>query len=109
MKRAALAAAVVFLLLGLSQAYAQEPAPPPPVALDLGETDILQLACGVAVDKAQAEGLSVRYCRRHEQVVEGTRASVTVAISIPGTGKFLVRVDFRKSLWWSTGFSVTPG
>jgi len=74
---------------------------------DLGETNLLLLACGYAIDKAVAEGLTVRYCRRHEpEQIDGYKALVSIKVKTD-IGRFLVKVEFRKSLWWASSFGVT--
>lgn len=103
------AAALVAVVMGLLFAYQGQAQEPAPAQADLGQANLLLLACAYATDKAVAEGLTVRYCRRQEpEKVDGYRARVSIKIATD-VGRFLVQVDFQKSLWWATSFGVTPG
>jgi len=105
-----LALACIALVVALWSAYsspAQEPMPPPAAEVDLGEANLLVLACAYAMDKAVDEGLIVRYCRRQApEEVSGYKAEVHAKVVIEGYGPFLVDVEFRKSLWWVQDWDV---
>jgi hypothetical protein len=101
-----LVAACAILALALVMAY-QSPAQAP-TSPDLGETNLLLLACGYMTDVAEAEGLQVRYCRRHQpEEVNGAKAKATVTLGTDA-GRFVIEVEFQKSLWWATSFGATP-
>lgn len=96
---------VCAMALGLwaYSAPAQEPAPAPDY-----ETNLLTLACSRAIGLAQKEGLSVVWCRKESEEVNGYEAIVGVRVKIPVYGKFRVTVSFRKSLWWAEDVAVEP-
>jgi len=89
--------------------WAQEPPPPAAAEVDLGETDLLVLACVYATRQAVKEGLEVRWCRRDgAEEVTGYEAKVHVMVMIPGLGRFKVQVALMKSLWWVQDWTVAP-
>ena len=90
-------------LFGTYQGQAQE------APLDLGETNLLLLACDYVTALAKDEGLEVRYCRRYapDEIV-GYDARVVVKVSVPHVGRLLVGVNFKKSLWSVQAWDVTP-
>ena len=87
-----------------SYAGAQEPTP----ALDLGETNLLTLACQVSTAKALREGFTIKWCRKEEEIVTGNQALVVARIKIPALGTFKTYSSFQKSLWWVEGWTVEP-
>ena len=98
-----LAACTVFALalVGAYQGSAQEP------PTDLGETNLLVLACNAATTLAEAEGLVVRYCRRYApEEGNGWQAKATVKVST-SAGIFIVGMNFQKSLWSVHAWTVT--
>ena len=101
------AALLVLALLVTYQSAAQEPPLPPAIKVDLGEENLLVLACAYATQKAVEEGLVVRWCRRNEpEEVNGYKAKVHVKVAITDYGRFLIDVEFQKSLWWVQSFDV---
>ncbi len=113
MRTKLLALTCIVLAAALFSAYqgsAQEPPPPPaPAELDLGEQNLLVLACAYMTQKAVDEGLAVRYCRRAApEEVSGYQAQVHAKLMIEGYGGFLVDVGFLKSLWWVGTWNVGP-
>ena len=86
------ALAVLGLALYASAGSAQE------APLDLGEQDLLLVACGDALGLAADQNVPVRSCRRVSEEVTGTRAEVVVRLATP-YGVFHVEYHYRKSLW----------
>ena len=110
MRTKLVAAACIVLVVALFSAYqgaAQEPPLPPAIEVDLGEENLLVLACAYATQKAIEEGLVVRWCRRNEpEEVSGYKAKVHLKVAITEYGRFLIDVEFQKSLWWVQSFDV---
>ena len=75
--------------------------------LDLGETSLLLLACGDAIDLAQRENVPVRSCRRVSEEIAANRATMVVRIATP-LGVFHVTSRYRKSLWSGQVLEVDP-
>src|SRR3970040_702184 len=100
MRTKLVAAACIVLVVALFSAYqgaAQEPPLPPAIEVDLGEANLLVLACAYATQKAVDEGLAVRWCRRNEpEEVNGYKAKVHVKVAIEDLGRFAINVEFQK-------------
>ena len=73
---------------------------------DLGERNLLIQACNYAKVQAEVQGLTVKWCRKAEEIVIGNQAVVRVSILVAGVGKFLVTVYFQKSLWSVQAWAV---
>lgn len=112
MKTKLLCVACIVLVAALFSAYqatAQEPPVPPAVMVDLGEVDLLKLACAYSANKAAKEGLAVKWCRRAApDALDGYQAKVYAQIKIGGYGVFNIETSFQKSLWWVADWAVTP-
>ncbi len=85
-----------------SSARAQDPVP------DLGQQDLLALACDFSIDRASLEHIPVHACRRAApDQIDAYKATMTVKIFTVGYGNFLITISFYKSPWWVGSFSPT--
>ena len=75
--------------------------------LDLGEQNLLLLACGDALDIATEQNVAVRSCRRVSEEIEGTRATTVVRLAT-SFGVYHVTARYRKSLWSGRILDVQP-
>ena len=89
---------VTFLLaLGIATNRAHSEVPP----LDLGESNLLNVACNLAYDNVEAAGFHMLHCRRSApDVINGNQAIIFLSVSATGDSKAKVKVYFRRSLWW---------
>lgn len=77
-----------------SAGHAQAPAP------DVGDINLLVLACDHAKLSAGDAGLTVRNCRRAApEEIDGNRALVHIRVATNETGVFLLDFNFQRSLW----------
>lgn len=111
MKKKLIILSCAILLLASFGAYngtAQDPTVPTQ-QIDLGEEDLIQLACKFAISKAEAEQLNVKWCRfAGKSSLEKNKSTVEVAVNVVEYGKFKFKASFIKSLWWPTGYTVEP-
>lgn len=76
--------------------------------LDLGQTNLLLLACDYAKDLAAEEGITVKNCRRNApEEVNGYKADVSIRIST-NVGVYILEYSFMKSLWGVKNLVVVP-
>ena len=103
MKKYAVIVACAIMAMALYASAGQAQAPGP----DLGDTNLLQLACDHAALSAASSGLGVRSCRRASpEQVDGDRALVFVRIVTHEAGAFQLTFNFQRSLWSVQNFSV---
>lgn len=99
-----LVAAILILAVALygSTATAQE------APLDLGESNLLTLACADAHGQA-GPGITVRNCRRAApEEITGNFAVVTVRVAT-NVGPFLLKFHYTRSLWAMRKLDVVQG
>ena len=97
----ALACVLLAAALFASAGQAQDPGP------DLGDVDLLALACDHAAISAAGSQLTVRNCRRYGvELIEGNRAQVSVRVVTKEAGPFVLAFHFQRSLWSVQGFTV---
>lgn len=94
---------IIVLLIAMigSQASAQDP------AQDLGEINLLKIACNHASLTAGAAGLTIKNCRRFQpDSVEANQAVIVLRLVTNESGPYILTFFFHKSLWSVDNFNV---
>lgn len=97
--------AFVALIVALGAASTADSQEPP---LDLGEQNLVQLACQYAYDVGEREQVAIRWCRVHSVDVSPLHARVVVRIRTETLGKHDFAFVFHKSLWSVWNVSAEP-
>jgi hypothetical protein len=81
-----------------------EPIPPGP---DLGQTNLLTLACDFVEQSVELADGHLIYCRREQpDVINANKAQIIFKIKTDIAGKQIVKINFMKSLWWPSGAKI---
>src|SRR3972149_3701274 len=95
-------ASCLVLLVSLVGSISSEAQSPPP---DLGETNLLNLACSYLNSRAEEQSVKLTYCRRYKpDVINETTATIYTKIRVNNSYNLMFRSNFRKSLWWVDSF-----